>query len=110
MLDAVCHADPLQRFVYALTAFGLADAVAIGQRQFDVLEHGEIADQVEGLKDETDFAVADARPFAGADGLHRRAVEGVGTGTGGVEQAEDRQQRSEEHTSELQSLMRMSYD
>jgi hypothetical protein len=33
---------------------------AIGQRQLDVLEHGQVADQVEGLEDEADLAVADA--------------------------------------------------
>ena len=34
---------------------------AVGERQLDVLEHGQIADQVEALEDEADLAVADAR-------------------------------------------------
>ena len=48
--------------VHALLALGRAHA-AVGQRQLHVLEHVEIADQVEALEDEADLAVADARPL-----------------------------------------------
>ena len=34
---------------------------AIRQRQFDVLENREVADQIETLEDETDFAIPDSR-------------------------------------------------
>ena len=33
---------------------------AIGQRKLHILEHGQIADQIEALEDESDLAVADA--------------------------------------------------
>ena len=33
---------------------------AVRKRQFDVLIHGQIADQIEALEDEADLAVADA--------------------------------------------------
>ena len=36
----------------------------IGERQFHVLVHREIADQVERLENEADFAIADARALA----------------------------------------------
>jgi aminopeptidase N len=54
------HADPLQRRQDALAAVGGGEA-AIGERQLDVLRHGEIADQVEALEDEADPAIADPR-------------------------------------------------
>jgi len=66
--------------------------VAVGQRQFDVLEHGEVADQVEGLEDEADFLVADGGAFAGADVRHLASVQGVAPLGRRIEQAEDGQQ------------------
>ena len=57
---AMRHAHALQRF---LTRFlrSAAGMPPVGQRQFDVLVHGQIADQVETLEDEADLLVADAR-------------------------------------------------
>ena len=69
------HADAFERFDHALAALGLGHAVAVGQRQLDVLEHGQVADQVEGLEDEADLAVADARALGRADVRDRAAVE-----------------------------------
>ena len=60
VLHAVRHADALEHFLHALFALGRRHA-AIGQRQLDVFIHREVADQVERLEDEADFAIADAR-------------------------------------------------
>ena len=60
VLRAVRHADALERRIDALLALRGLHA-AVGERQLDVLIHGEIADQVEALEDEADLAVADAR-------------------------------------------------
>ena len=60
VLRAVRHADALERGVGALTALGRLHA-AVDQRQLDVLEDREVANQVEALEDEPDFAVAHAR-------------------------------------------------
>ena len=63
---------------------------AIGQGQLDVLEDGEVADQVEALEDEPDLAVADARALAEIEILNGLARDGVGPIGRRVEQAEDR--------------------
>ena len=66
------HADLLERLVDPLLALGGRHA-AVGQRQLDVLEDREVADEVEALEDEADLAVADARPLGEAE-LRRRRV------------------------------------
>ena len=52
--------DALERGFDPLRALGGPHA-AVGERQLDVLEHGQVANQVEALEDESDLAVADAR-------------------------------------------------
>src|SRR5918995_7501890 len=66
---------------------------AIDQRQLDVLEHGEVADQVEALEDEPDLAVAHARALRERQVRHLLAVQQVGALGRRVEQAEDGQER-----------------
>src|SRR5713101_785262 len=61
--QAMGHADALERALHLLLALARAGA-AIGERELHVFVHGEIADQVEGLKDEADLAVANARALA----------------------------------------------
>ena len=80
-------ASPTQRF-----ALGRGHA-AVGERQLDVLEHRQVADQVEALEDEPDLPVADARALGERQALHRRAVEPVVAHGRRVEQPEDREQR-----------------
>ena len=63
MPEPVRHSDALQRFHHSLLAVGGGHSLPVGQRQFHVLVNREIADQVETLKDETDFLVANARPL-----------------------------------------------
>ena len=92
VLGAMRHADALERRRDPLLALGGAHA-AIGERQLDVLEHREIADQVEALKDESDLAVADARALRSRELGDRPAVQLVRAFGRRVEQAENRQQR-----------------
>src|SRR6188768_794668 len=86
------HADALERRIGALAAFGSLHA-AVDERQFDVLEHGEVTNQVEALKDEPDLAVANARPLREGEVRHLVAVQHVGALAGRVEQAENREER-----------------
>ena len=66
---------------------------AVGEGQLDVLEDREIADQIEALEDEADLAIADARRVRGLELGDRPAVELVRPLRGGVEEAQDREQR-----------------
>src|SRR5262245_36257185 len=50
MVDAVGHADALERGECGLVALVGRHARAVRERQLDVLQHGEVADQVEGLE------------------------------------------------------------
>ena len=66
---------------------------AIGQRQLDVFENGEVADEIEALEDETDLAIANARAFRKREVRDFAALERVAAVRRRVEQAEDREQR-----------------
>src|SRR5713226_8962469 len=61
--QAMGHADALEGILHFLLALAGAGA-AIGEWELHVFIHGEIADQVEGLKDEADLAIANARALA----------------------------------------------
>src|SRR5471030_3101647 len=90
MLRAMRHPDALERRFDALLALGGLHA-AIGERQLDVLEHRQVADQVEALEDEPDLAVAHAGALRGRELGHRPVVEQVLPLGGRVEQAQDRE-------------------
>src|SRR5207244_11642277 len=60
MFCAMRHADALERFDHIFYALAYAEG-AVGQRQFNVLVNGQITDQVETLKDESDLAIANTR-------------------------------------------------
>ena len=92
MLGAMGHADTFERGLHPLFTLGRAHA-AIRQRQLDVVEHGEIADQVEILKDEADLPVPRARALAHRQVRHRLTVEPVLATGRCVEQSEDREER-----------------
>src|SRR3979411_1611288 len=62
VLRAMRHADALERGFDTLLPLRRLHA-AVGRGQLDVLEDGEVANQVEALEDEPDLAVADARAF-----------------------------------------------
>src|SRR5262249_21636127 len=92
VLAPVPHAPPLQRALPPPATLGRRET-AVGEGQLDVLEDGEVADEVEALEDEPDLPVADVGPLGGAEARYRTAIEEVGPGGGGVEQPEDRQER-----------------
>jgi hypothetical protein len=70
----VCHADAFQRVGDALPAFSRPHT-AVRKRQLDVLEDGEIADQIEALKDEPDFSIANPRTFRPGQLGYRSAIQ-----------------------------------
>src|SRR5215471_3155377 len=90
--QAVCHADAFERFHHARLALGRGHLLAIGQRKFDVLINREVADEVETLKNETNFAVSYTRARAKIKTLHRLAVKVILPGAWRIEQAENRKQ------------------
>src|SRR5674476_323834 len=91
MLHAVRHPHALQGLLDAPLALRPRHA-AVSQRQFHVLVHGKIADQVEGLEDETYFAVADARPLAQFQAGNRLPVQIVSAVRRRIQQPEDGEQ------------------
>src|SRR5690606_20111500 len=91
MPHATRHAP--ERLEHALLALLLAQARAIRQRQLDVLEHREVADQVERLEYEADLAVPDLRPLRMVELLDGRAVQPVSSAARRIEKPEDRQER-----------------
>src|SRR5262245_47584834 len=91
VLGPMSHADPFQGRRDSLLALGGAHA-AIGQRQFYVFEHGEIADEIEALKDESNLAIADARALRSGELGDRPPIELVGAFSRRVQQAQNRQQ------------------
>jgi hypothetical protein len=92
VLHAVRHADALERLLHPLLALRRGHA-AVGERQLDVLVHRQVADEVEGLEDEADLAVADARPVGHAQVGDRLRVERVAPLGRRVEETEQREQR-----------------
>jgi hypothetical protein len=63
MLHPVNHLNFFQSLLNPSLPFDRRDA-AIGQREFDVFSHREIANQIEGLENESNFAVAYASSLA----------------------------------------------
>ena len=76
VLFAVGHADSLERIFRARLAFGGPHS-AIYEGQFDVLADGEVAYQVEALKDEPDCAIANSGAFRKVQICYRLAIEEV---------------------------------
>src|SRR6267143_2894467 len=62
VLGPVKHADALERSHDSRFALVRAQS-AICQRQLDVFVNGQIADQIKTLENETDLAIANARPI-----------------------------------------------
>ena len=91
MLHPVRHPHSLERFVNPSLAFSPVHP-PVSQRQFDVLKHVQVADQVEALKDEADFAVADAGAVGVAQVGHGMAVQGVAPFRRRVQQSQNGKQ------------------
>src|SRR6266436_5303644 len=85
MAQTVGHAHAFERMLHLLLAFGRARA-AIGQRQLDVFVDGQVADQVERLKNEANFAVANPRAFAESKIRNRLSIQRVITSTRGIQE------------------------
>ena len=92
MLGAMAHADFFECFQHALFTLGGGHA-AVGKRELDVLVNRKVADEIEGLENETDLAVADAGTLGEGEALDRATVEHVGAFGGRVEQTEDGKER-----------------
>ena len=88
VLQAVRHAHAFEGVLHLLLALGGARA-AIGERQLNVFVNGEVADQIERLKNEADFAIADPRALADGQLLHIRAVELVETVARRIQQSKN---------------------
>src|ERR1051326_1882660 len=109
MLCAVTHADAFQGFRHPFLSFAGIHP-AIGERQLNVLINGQVANQIETLKDESNFAIANARALRQRKVLDRLLVEYVFAVSRRIEQTENRQQGDrKEDTSELQSHSFISY-
>jgi len=89
MLCAMAHAHALQRGNYAFLSFTRIHST-IGQRQLDVFVDGEVADQIEALKDETHFAIANARAFGERKIDNWLFIENVLAVTRRIQQTENR--------------------
>src|SRR5712692_6379668 len=73
VLHAMRHAYFFERLLNPLLALA-GGHTSVSERQLHILVNRKIADQIEGLKDKTDLAVADARPFTEGEIRHRLAV------------------------------------
>jgi hypothetical protein len=67
-----------------------AGHAAIREWELDVFEDAEVADQVEALKDEPDFAIPDARTLGWRQIRDRAIVQQVGALRRRIEQPKDR--------------------
>src|SRR5258708_19345665 len=79
MLDPVCESDQGKRFARPLFAFCLADARVQGW-QFDILESGGARKQIETLKNESYFAIANGGQFLLAEAGHLDSLEQIAPG------------------------------
>src|ERR1035441_8591811 len=73
--DTVRHSDALQRLHDPRLPVGRRHSLPVRERQFDVLVHREITNQVETLKDEPDLLVADAGTLGKIEVLYCLAVQ-----------------------------------
>src|SRR6267154_2373934 len=90
--QAMSHADALERVLHFLLALAGASA-AISQRQLHIFVHGEVADQVEGLKDESNLTIANARALADGEFADRLAIQLIIAIGRRVEQSKNGKQR-----------------
>ena len=66
---------------------------AVRERQLDVLEDGEVADEVEALEDEADVLVPHDGALVGVEAVGVAAAQPVAPRGRGVEEPQDREQR-----------------
>src|SRR5262249_4240431 len=92
MVDPVKHADALERLVHRSLALDRRHA-AVDERELDVAEHVEIADEIEGLEDEPDRARPDSSALSLAEARHGLPRQHIAPLDGRVEEAENRKKR-----------------
>src|SRR5262245_42397081 len=92
MFAPVRHSHFFQSAFDPLSPFGRAHPT-ISQWQLDILKHGEIANKIEALENETDFAVSYPGAFRVVEIGDRLAIERVLAFVRRIEQAKDREQR-----------------
>ncbi len=93
VVQAVGHAHRRQRPFGAAAALGAVQA-GVGERQFDVGERGGAGDEVEGLEDEAELAVAQVGELVLVEVVGVGAVDQVAPAGGDVEAAKDVHQRA----------------
>ncbi len=92
MFLPVRHADSLESLPHHSAPLRTRN-VPVGERQFHVLEHREIANQVKCLKDETDLAVAYTCALRPVEIVDRPAIQLVPPIRRRIEQAQNRKER-----------------
>src|SRR5215470_7869088 len=91
--NAMRHAHTLERLHDSLLALGRWHLLPIRQRQLYVFINREVANQVETLKNETDFAIADTGACRKLQALDRLPVQFILSTCRRIEQPNDRKQR-----------------
>ena len=92
MIHAVAEADRGESS-FGLTLTLDARHLRVDQRELDVLQRGRACQQIEGLKNESDFLVAHCCQLVVAHCLDCRAIEDVFAGGRPVEAADDVHER-----------------
>src|SRR5262245_8438840 len=93
MTQAVRHTDPFERLHHPRFAFRRRHLLPVGQRQLHVFVNSEVANEIETLKNKSDFAVTDPRARREVQAFHRLPVQMIFSGRRRIEQAQNRQQR-----------------
>src|SRR4030095_6477950 len=88
----MCHSDAFERFGGSLLSLSRTHS-AISQWKLNIFIDCQVADQVEALEDESNFAIANAGAFRHRKVFNRVLVQHVLTFGWGVEQTEDREKR-----------------
>src|SRR6266704_2810925 len=91
MFGTVGHFNFIERFGDSGLSLRCPHA-SIGERQFHILEDGQVSDQVEALEYESYFAVPDPGAFGKLEVINRAPIEPVVPIRRGIQEAQDRQQ------------------
>src|SRR6266852_3068193 len=92
MGGAVSESDQSKRLARPLLAFCFADA-RVQRGEFDVFQSGGARQQVEALKNETDFSIADGGKFFFAEAGDLDAFEQIAPSAGFIEAAQNIHER-----------------
>ena len=92
MLHAVRHLHSFERFNDSPFSLPCRHS-PICQRQFNIFVNRKVADEIESLKDETDFAIAHACTIVIRQFLHGPPIQQVASFCRRIEQSQNREQR-----------------